>query len=707
MNTAFEVPFLFRGRMFRNALQLVSGDKLYITGSSGYTIAEYFEKAFGINYEDVEEGCNVITFSLAIALAMKCDPIILVGVDLAYSDNQAYAPGMVSHPLHKKFRTKVESDDLIYRKDINGNVVPTLWKWITESLWFTDFSARNPSLRLINATEGGIGFVNIPNMTLAEVADKFLTRSYAIETRLSGEIQSHKMPSAVTFECVYSLCQELFESLARAEKELDQYAHELFEKLKDNDENELSLEEFKEALHQKIANRLQKEAGYEYLLKGFDLAFDQLKSRDYMRLSMDQTIIPPKSLRHYLIELEIERMQFLQQTAAINNALIQNALLEQTRKNTPVEVPQDALIVFDASDYSYDKDLLRIIDPECDLNVSQEFIPDPVSGAFRLYYPDGSLKLESYYKDAKLHGPSRFYSDQGQLLSESWFLDGRKEGKAKGFSLEGNLVFIQRFKHGLKRGKQEYFYENQIPRMVLTYSDQGELDGDVILYHPNGVMARKLHFTNGKRNGVEHLWDTQGQLTIEAHFNHNLPTGSAKIWYPSGQLAQETVYDEVTGEPTVSSWKEDGTPIGASSKGHSDYFQDVAKSSKELTKNLNTVFKEVTVLAPLLNQLHVAGVDVDGTNGTEPDLQSLAKDLSMIGEAIGNLQKLNTDLIKEAGLEERTQGEAFWKTASLQREVEQKLHEATAMMQWQLDVLRGTLATTIQAIKIKLNKQKK
>ena len=109
MNKAFDTPFFYRSRIYFDVPKIVTGDLLYISGNAGYDVANYFDKEVGITATDLEEGCNVINFSLSIAEKMGCNPIILVGVDLAYSDNQSYAEGVTNHPIHagkKLFRTK-------------------------------------------------------------------------------------------------------------------------------------------------------------------------------------------------------------------------------------------------------------------------------------------------------------------------------------------------------------------------------------------------------------------------------------------------------------------------------------------------------------------------------------------------------------------------------------------------------------------------
>src|SRR5690606_32776531 len=92
-NTGYEVPFFYRNRMYHDAFRVIHGSRLYITGSGGYDTAEYFEKKLGIKGgEEIDEGHNVVNFCVEVAHEMGCDPIIFVGMDLAFTGMDTYAP---------------------------------------------------------------------------------------------------------------------------------------------------------------------------------------------------------------------------------------------------------------------------------------------------------------------------------------------------------------------------------------------------------------------------------------------------------------------------------------------------------------------------------------------------------------------------------------------------------------------------------------
>ena len=91
-----DFPFFYRQRLHHEALELLKGPRLYITGTGGYDIADWFEKKCGIEGEEIEEGRNVVNFSLEIAYRMGCNPIIFVGMDLGYTDCKLYSPGVIT-----------------------------------------------------------------------------------------------------------------------------------------------------------------------------------------------------------------------------------------------------------------------------------------------------------------------------------------------------------------------------------------------------------------------------------------------------------------------------------------------------------------------------------------------------------------------------------------------------------------------------------
>ncbi|TWT40393.1 hypothetical protein RAS1_41020 [Phycisphaerae bacterium RAS1] len=132
-------------------------------------------------------GSTVAHLSFYLAEHLGCDPIILVGQDLAYCDGLYYPPGMpierAWQPEMSRFLTiemkqweRVARGRPIFRKvtDIHGREVYTDEQLFTYAEQFqADFRAS--AARVIHACEGGMRLEGAEVMTLREAAERFCT----------------------------------------------------------------------------------------------------------------------------------------------------------------------------------------------------------------------------------------------------------------------------------------------------------------------------------------------------------------------------------------------------------------------------------------------------------------------------------------------------------------------------------------------------
>lgn len=325
-NTAFEVPYLYRNRMHYEAFRMIHGPRLFVTGSGGFDIAQWFEEQFDIQSKDIEEGFNVVNFCVDVARLWGCNPIIFVGMDLAFTDLQAYAMGVVEKASIDidAFLSNPDLDERpLLKPDINGNPTYTLWKWITESKWISDFAEEHPELKIINATEGGIGFEGIPNMSLSEAAKLFLSETYDLDSRLHGEIQEHAL-TQVTLKRIIQSMQDLKDSLARCIEYLTTMIDEttfLLERIHIEEALPAILQSGKAALAE---NELADEPGYRYVLEIFNIVYTKKLSYEVKQLSFSS--MPEWQQASARWEINNKRLVFLRDVAKANITLIDYAL---------------------------------------------------------------------------------------------------------------------------------------------------------------------------------------------------------------------------------------------------------------------------------------------------------------------------------------------------------------------------------------------
>lgn len=707
MNQAYEVPFLYRNRFLHEALEIIHGDHLYVTGTGGYEISQWFENKLGIeNGVRVSEGHNVVNFNVSLAQAMGCNPIILVGVDLAYTDSKSYAPGVINHPLHEHrefYRTKSVDEDVISQIDIYGQPTLTLWKWVTESLWFTNFAKSNQHITLVNATEGGIGFSEVPNMPLSATMS-LLKKQYDFDGMVWTEIQNAPLPPTASQEGVLKTMEEFQESLKRS-LEYCQIIRSDFEdterQLKEEEkmpENIIS-EKAIEAL-----SALEQEIAYTHLLKVFSDSYLDRFMREFHRLTYDETLLTELEINLKRVSLNSARYKFLRETAKVILKIIEQVLKIETDERmfrlmrSNQQKPESASIPLEAEDhdhYSFENDILEIRSPGVGVEIKEKFVPDELIGKVTENYPSGSLKLIQYQLDGNLHGPSIYYSKEGKTLSESWFFKGLKQGRGLTYYANGALHSKECFKDDKKEGIQEYYYPNGQVKSLLSYA-QGQLNGDVKLYYPSGRLKRELHFEAGKRKGFERLWNDIGTLTIEAEFDADKPVGTARRWYPNGNIAKEVVYTPDSDSCVIREWDEMGQTFIREQRAQGDYFDQVSRHTDKLTEVLHQVLNQVIAVAPLVELSAAPDKKKEAANFLTEDIAQLQKGMTA-------LEEINKKLAFETGIDASNKEEAIWKGPSSRKEVEKQIDLMTKEMTSEMNNMQNALVTALGLLSKKLN----
>lgn len=465
---ALEVPFYYRNRMYHDAFEMIHGPRLYVTGCGGYDVSDYFEEALKIKHEFLDEGHNVINFCLQIAHQLGCDPIIFVGMDLAFTNMKMYAPGIeedVSFDPNAFGEVDEFDEKPLLKEDIYGKPIYTLWKWVAEAEWIGEYGKEHPEVRLLNATEGGLGFPGIPNIPLSEAVETHLTRNYPIADWLQAEIQKSALPQA-TLPKLKNLMERLKESLNRCAEAFETLLEEAqgeIARLKNEKKGEFR-QSGRAAL---IETELMEEPGYQYVLDIFNQVLTRLYNRDLQEMKGSSW---RKALRKW--EINEKRYRFLRDLSKVNSGLIdlafeRNKEKKKTKRSPPEKAPDATLTEGDIGIKL--PQLLGIgttLPSGHHLEIRQPY-GKPVEEAYltkngvldgecRLFYPDGKTKGSWFYKKGLLHGPATFFSPDGTLLTRSYFNQGVQEGLTKWFTPAGVLYSTQQFPFG-----ERYYFDEQ------------------------------------------------------------------------------------------------------------------------------------------------------------------------------------------------------------------------------------------------------
>lgn len=301
--TAFEMPTFHCARTYYETSRWIHGPKLYTKGSDDLPFVDWIENELGFQGGVIREYISVTAYNTSIALNLGCDPIIYAGVDLAFTENEQYIEGahhQTSYKLeeNKPFEEGFEHNEETWSKDIFGNPIRTRFSWEVESRFLGDIVAPFRSHRQIfNATEGGIGIVNVPNFSLKEISDRSLIHSYPLDEL----IHLHLSPLAVQDSKISKKCLDLFREFKGSFDRVEKLYKRVIREVKNLQALNLKeeIEEFDERFLFDAETQISEEIAYQYYLIHHHQVVDieQLKTKTlYKELSPDA----PKPLKHQI-----------------------------------------------------------------------------------------------------------------------------------------------------------------------------------------------------------------------------------------------------------------------------------------------------------------------------------------------------------------------------------------------------------------------
>lgn len=176
--------FYYEGKSFDEDVVLVGPDVLWpkiFEEYPGRKIVTYkvnggIEKWWADNFENLYQlgqGMSCANVAFAYAKYAGCNPIILIGQDLAYTNNKIHSD--LTHTKYEGANDKSSAQGLMV-EDIYGNMIPTSDVYNLFRGWFELQITADESLKVIDATEGGARIRGSELMTLQEAIDTYCNK---------------------------------------------------------------------------------------------------------------------------------------------------------------------------------------------------------------------------------------------------------------------------------------------------------------------------------------------------------------------------------------------------------------------------------------------------------------------------------------------------------------------------------------------------
>jgi hypothetical protein len=273
-------------------------NKRIVTERVNYGIDEWWRKFFE-DIEFMDQGHSCATVAFAVAKEAGCNPIILIGQDLAYSEGKIHSK--LTHTKHEGDNNDRNWDGH-HVKGINGETLRSSEVYILFKKWFEYKIVTNPDLKVIDATEGGAYIEGSEVMTFKEAIDKYCIKDkgkYLIEYLQEIETSTDKK---------ISTCEKIIDSIDEIKSEINKIQEMTLEYFKE-------LEEIKENTVFEDCSMKQLEKIVIKMQKGNTIISDinNIKNIEFFfRQLIKQTVLHVKKIGNELNAENVKRNHSLQ-----------------------------------------------------------------------------------------------------------------------------------------------------------------------------------------------------------------------------------------------------------------------------------------------------------------------------------------------------------------------------------------------------------
>lgn len=173
-----DIPLAGVTDMNWKVLEKVQSKKFILTSAKNPYIQKLYAKE-GHQLGELESGGSVATTAYSLCRYLGFKRLILVGQDLALTDNQMYAG-------RQKLSMDTFKRELIEVEDVNSEVVYTTRDYYYYLKWFEQMIDLYPETQVIDATEGGAKIIGTRIMSLQEALKEYAVKRYNVSGILAS-----------------------------------------------------------------------------------------------------------------------------------------------------------------------------------------------------------------------------------------------------------------------------------------------------------------------------------------------------------------------------------------------------------------------------------------------------------------------------------------------------------------------------------------
>lgn len=181
-------------------------------------------------------------------------------------------------------------------------------------------------------------------------------------------------------------------------------------------------------------------------------------------------------------------------------------------------------------------------------------------GPWTRRYPNGKLMYEGTFKDDQPVGLFRRYTDEGELLAELNYIENTDEAEALFFYPDGSRAAEGRYLLRAREGRWKFWSATQPHYLISEEEYTNDVrDGTALKYFPDGTLAEKVAWDQGKCTGEWLQYYPDGTIFLRAEYIGGKLEGPFSYYHPNGQLYSEGLYSENMKDGEWMVFNEDGS----------------------------------------------------------------------------------------------------------------------------------------------------
>jgi len=254
-NNIKDIPLLYGSTVGYETLENYPGPLQHFIVSRDFVSPQYLKRKDGEAIDAVIAAESIATITLQLLHKLGCNPVILVGQNLAYSKDRWYADGSKEHVNVTEDMQK----KAIIVKDVQGNDIYTIKGFNSFRIEMEQHLRKLKGLEVINTTKGGAHIEGAPFVPLEELIEKRLTKPNIVD---NSWVYKH----SVTYDNKFFQDKTLVINMEQSKLE------QIFKAFK------RILRQMEEAIVTRNMREIEK------LFNRFDKTFDALQSNKYYQL---------------------------------------------------------------------------------------------------------------------------------------------------------------------------------------------------------------------------------------------------------------------------------------------------------------------------------------------------------------------------------------------------------------------------------------